>query len=98
MSDLYIVTTISYYSIPIAMFYFAYKRRDLPFFKIFLMFAVFILSCGTTHLFAAYTIYRPEYWLEGYVKAFTAIVSAITAVIFIPRLPEALAFPALITL
>jgi len=90
-----IVTAISYYSIPIAMFYFAYRRRDLPFFKIFIMFAVFILSCGTTHLFAAYTIYRPEYWIEGYVKAFTAIVSTITAVIFIPRLPEALAYPSI---
>ncbi len=90
-----ILTAISYYSIPIAMFYFAYRRRDLPFFKIFIMFAVFILSCGTTHLFAAYTIYRPEYWIEGYLKAFTAIVSVVTAVIFIPRLPEALAFPSL---
>ncbi len=90
-----ILTTISYYSIPIAMFYFAYRRRDLPFFKIFIMFAVFILSCGTTHLFAAYTIYRPEYWIEGYIKAFTALVSVATAVIFIPRLPEALAFPSL---
>jgi len=91
-----IVTAISYYSIPLAMFYFAYRRRDLPFYKIFVMFAVFILSCGTTHLFAAYTIYRPEYWIEGYVKAFTAIVSAITAVIFIPRLPEAISFPSIV--
>ncbi len=90
-----ILTAISYYSIPIAMFYFAYRRQDLPFFKIFIMFAVFILSCGTTHLFAAYTIYRPEYWIEGYIKAFTALVSVATAVIFIPRLPEALAFPSL---
>lgn len=90
-----ILTAVSYYSIPIAMFYFASRRRDLPFFKIFIMFAVFILSCGTTHLFAAYTIYSPAYWIEGYVKAFTAIVSAITAVIFIPRLPEALAFPSI---
>lgn len=88
-----IITGISYYSIPIAMFYFAYKRRDIPFFKVFVMFAIFILSCGTTHFFAAYTIYRPEYWMEGYVKAFTAIVSALTAAIFIPRIPEAINFP-----
>src|ERR1039457_676545 len=78
-----IVTAISFYSIPLVMFYFAYRRRDLPFYKIFIMFAIFILSCGTTHLLAAYTIYQPEYWIEGYVKAFTAIVSALTAVFFI---------------
>jgi len=64
-----IITGISYYSIPLAMFYFAYRRRDLPFYKLFIMFALFILSCGTTHLFSAYTIYRPDYWAEGYVKA-----------------------------
>ncbi len=92
-----IITGISYYSIPIAMFYFAYRRRDLPFLKIFIMFAVFILSCGTTHFFAAYTIYRPEYWGEGYVKAFTAIISALTAIIFIPRIPEAIAIPSIMS-
>lgn len=93
-SDL--ITGLSYYSIPLAMFYFAFRRRDLPFFKIFIMFALFILSCGTTHLFSAYTIFRPDYWAEGYVKAATAIISALTAVMFIPRLPEAIALPSII--
>src|SRR6185369_16369892 len=88
-----IITGLSYYSIPIAMLYFVYRRRDLPFFKIFVMFAVFILSCGTTHLFSAYTIFRPEYWIEGYIKAFTAVISALTAAMFIPRIPDAIAFP-----
>ena len=91
-----IITGIAYYSIPIAMFYFAYRRRDIPFFRIFILFAVFILACGTTHFFAAYTIYRPEYWVEGYIKAFTAIVSALTAIVFIPRIPDAIAFPSVI--
>lgn len=92
-----IITGISYYSIPIAMFYFAYRRRDLPFYKIFLMFAAFILSCGTTHLFSAYTIYRPDYWIEGWVKAVTAAISAVTAIVFIPRIPEAIALPSIIS-
>jgi PAS domain S-box-containing protein len=91
-----IVTGIAYYSIPLAMFYFAYRRRDVPFRKIFIMFALFIFACGTTHFLAAYTIYRPEYWVEGYVKAFTAVVSALAAVIFIPRIPEAIALPNII--
>src|SRR6266568_9073848 len=79
-----ILTGIAYYSIPVALFYVAYKRRDLPFYRMFLLFALFILSCGTTHFFAAYTVFDPEYWLEGYFKAFTAIVSAISAALFIP--------------
>ncbi|MGD0586419.1 MAG: PAS domain S-box protein [Oryzomonas sp.] len=91
-----IVTGIAYYSIPLAMFYFAYRRRDVPFLKIFVMFALFIFACGTSHFFAAYTIYRPEYWTEGYVKAITAVISALAAVMFIPRIPEAIALPSII--
>jgi two-component system cell cycle sensor histidine kinase/response regulator CckA len=90
-----VITGIAYYSIPVALFYVAYRRRDLPFYRMFLLFAVFILSCGTTHFFAAYTVFDPEYWLEGYVKAFTAIVSAISAVLFIPLLPKVIALPSL---
>ena len=90
-----IVTGIAYYSIPLGMFYFAYKRRDLPFHGLFLLFAGFILACGTTHMFSAYTVYIPEYWVEGGVKAFTALISAVTAAYFIPRIPEAIALPSL---
>ena len=92
-----IITGISYYSIPLAMFYYAYRRRDIPFFRLFILFAVFIFACGTTHFLAAYVIYRPVYWIEGYVKAITALVSALAAVMFIPRIPEAIALPSLIT-
>ncbi|MCM0084188.1 response regulator [Geomonas sp. Red32] len=91
-----IVTGIAYYSIPLAMFYFAYRRRDLPFYGIFLMFAAFILSCGTTHLMGAYTIYRPDYWIEGVLKALTAGISAVTAIAFIPRIPQAISFPSIL--
>ena len=91
-----IITGLSYYSIPIAMFYFAYRRRDLPFFKLFIMFALFIFSCGTTHFFSAYIIYRPEYWIEGYIKAVNAVISAAAVIMFIPRIPEAIALPSII--
>ena len=90
-----IVTGLAYYSIPVAMFYFLYKRRDLPFYRMFLLFATFILSCGTTHFFAAYTVFDPAYWQEGYVKAGTAVISAISAVLFIPLIPKAIAMPSL---
>ena len=90
-----IITGIAYYSIPIALFYFIYKRRDLPFLKIFILFAAFIFACGTTHFFSAYTIFVPAYWPEGIVKAITAVVSAVAVVILIPLLPKAIAMPSL---
>lgn len=86
---------IAYYSIPIALLYFILKRRDLPFMNIFTLFAVFIFACGTTHFLAAYTIYVPAYWFEGIVKAVTAAVSIVSAFLFIPVLPKAIALPSL---
>jgi two-component system, cell cycle sensor histidine kinase and response regulator CckA len=90
-----IATGIAYYSIPVAMFYFIYKRRDIPFYRMILLFGVFILSCGTSHFFAAYTIFEPLYWPEGMVKAVTAVVSLASALLFIPLIPRAIALPSL---
>jgi len=92
-----IVIGISYYSLPVALFYFAYKRRDLPFYSMFLLFGLFIFSCGTTHFYSAYTVFTPTYWAEGVVKAITAVASAVSAILFIPMLPKAIAMPSLTT-
>ncbi len=90
-----ILIGLAYFSIPIAMVYFLFKRRDLPFGHIFAIFALFIFSCGMTHFFSALIIYYPAYWQEGYVKAFTALVSIIGAIMFIPMIPKGLALPSL---
>ncbi len=84
---------IAYYSIPLTLFYFVRKRQDLPFSWIFLLFATFIVSCGTTHIFAIWTLWHPTYWLSGTVKAATAIVSLFTASALVPLVPQALALP-----
>ena len=83
----------AYYSIPLTLFYFVRKRQDLPFSWIFLLFATFIVSCGTTHVLEIWTLWHPVYWLSGIVKAVTAIVSLITASKLIPLVPLALALP-----
>jgi PAS domain S-box-containing protein len=90
-----IITGVAYYTIAIALFYFLYKRRDIPFPSMFVLFSLFILACGTTHLSAAYTIYVPKYWEEGLIKAFTAFISIIASILLIPLLPKAIALPSL---
>lgn len=90
-----IATGIAYYFISATLFYFVFKRRDLPYFWIFLMFGLFILSCGTTHLMAAWTVYYPSYWTEGVIKTVNAIISIITAVMIIPLMPKLLALPSI---
>lgn len=87
------IIALSYYSIPVALAYFVYKRSDLAFKRVFLMFSAFILACGTTHLMGLWTLWHPDYWLDGSIKAVTAGVSLITAVVLWPLLPKALALP-----
>ena len=90
-----ILTGISYYSITLALLFFVYKRRDMPFLKVFILFGIFIFACGTTHLFAVYTVFVPAYWYEGLVKAVTAAVSVLSVFLFIPLIPKAIAMPSL---
>ncbi|RCJ33958.1 hypothetical protein A6769_23225 [Nostoc punctiforme NIES-2108] len=84
---------LAYYSIPITLLYFVRKRQDLPFNWVFLLFATFIVTCGTTHLMEIWTLWYPTYWLSGCLKAITAIVSLYTASELIPLVPKALALP-----
>lgn len=83
----------AYYSIPFALIYFVARRRDLVFQNIFLLFGTFILACGTTHILGIWTVWRPDYWIDGGVKAFTALVSVLTAVLLWRVMPDALALP-----
>ncbi|MGC9524799.1 MAG: PAS domain S-box protein [Limnospira sp.] len=84
---------LAYYSIPVILAYFAHKRQDLPFRGIFLLFSLFIITCGSTHLMAVVTLWYPFYWLSGTIKAITAFTSCYTALALIPVLPKALALP-----
>ncbi|MEP0917815.1 ATP-binding protein [Leptolyngbya sp. DQ-M1] len=84
---------LSYYSIPITLVFFVRQRRDLPFEWIFLLFGAFIIACGTGHLLDIWTLWHPDYWISGGLKAVTAIVSVLTAVELYPLIPKALALP-----
>jgi len=90
-SDLLI--TLAYYSIPLTLIYFLRKRKDLPYPWLVAMFAGFIVSCGTTHLLSAITVWIPLYWLDGLFKGFTAVLSATTAVLMLWLVPRALSLP-----
>ena len=87
------VIALSYYSIPFVLVAFALRRRDLMFRWVFVLFGVFILACGTTHIMAIWTLWSPDYAVDGLIKAATALVSIITAIMLWPLLPKALAIP-----
>ncbi len=88
-----IAITLSYYAIPLMLVYFVWKRKDVPFHWMFIMFGIFIVACGTTHLMGIITIWNGAYRIEGLVKLITAAASVGTTIALIPILPKALALP-----
>lgn len=90
-SDLAIA--LAYFSIVAMLIYFVRQRQDLPFSRIFVLFAAFIVTCGFTHVMEVWTLWRPDYWVSGNIKALTAGISLLTALEMVPVLPAALALP-----
>jgi len=83
---------LSYFTIPVILYYFVRKRRhDSPLTGVALLFAPFILLCGTTHVLGVWTVWNPDYRLDGMVKLVTGAVSAITAATLIVVAPKAMA-------
>jgi signal transduction histidine kinase/CheY-like chemotaxis protein len=88
-----VIIAISYFSIPVALLWFMRKREDLPFSWIFALFGLFILACGTGHVFEVWNTWHGAYGGQAVVKIITAAASIGTAVALWPLLPRALALP-----
>ncbi|MBD2095180.1 PAS domain-containing protein [Trichocoleus sp. FACHB-591] len=87
------IIALAYYSIPLMLVYFVHKRRDIPFNGIFILFGIFIVACGTTHLMDIWTLWHPHYWISGFLKAITAAVSFYTALELRSLIPQVLSLP-----
>jgi len=92
------VIGIAYYLIPIALAYFVSKRGDLVIGWMFWLFAAFILACGTTHWMEVWTLWHPDYGVQGLIKGVTAVASIATALAVWPLMPQALALPSPVSL
>jgi signal transduction histidine kinase len=84
---------LSYVLIPGALIHLIRRRRDLVFHWMFVLFAVFILSCGATHVMGIVTLWAPAYRLDGLIKAITAVASLPTAFLLWRLVPEMAAIP-----
>jgi signal transduction histidine kinase/ActR/RegA family two-component response regulator len=84
---------LSYFSIPIALVYFALRRKDLVYRSILFMFSSFIVSCAITHAFGIWTMFVPDYGVQAAIKAGSAAVSVFTAAALWPLMPRLLAIP-----
>lgn len=99
VSDL--VIGFSYFIISFILLYLLYKvnrarqyeempLKPLPFPWMWAAFGVFIIACGATHFFAIWTVWNPNYWIHGWIKLITAVVSAATAVALYFAIPKGL--------
>ena len=87
------VIALSYFTIPVALWYFTVRRQDFKFKWLAVLFGCFIIFCGFTHVFSIWTLWVPDYALEGLVKLMTAAVSIVTAVGVWLLMPSALSLP-----
>lgn len=86
---------LAYLAIPLSILYCLWKRRDVPFNSVLILFSAFILSCGTGHLLEAVIFYCPIYRVAGLLKLTTALVSVATAIVLMRLLPRILDLPSL---
>jgi len=84
-----------YTTIPLVMFYFIRRRKDIVFPRIFWLFGLFILTCGTVHLIEASIFWWPAYRLAGIMKLITAVVSWMTVIALVKVIPQAIRLPGL---
>ncbi|BAY87490.1 two-component sensor histidine kinase [Calothrix parasitica NIES-267] len=85
--------TVAYFLIPIMLVHIVNKRDDVPFDWIFLCFGAFIILCGFTHLAEVWTLWHPNYWVSGWLKASTAVISLATAILLFWLTPKLIAIP-----
>src|SRR5262245_40119318 len=81
----------AYVAIACVLGYFLLRRKDLPFREAFLLFAVFLLVGGATHLMEALTSWWPAYRPAGVVEVFAAVVSWATVLALVWVGPRVLA-------
>jgi PAS domain S-box-containing protein len=84
---------LSYFTIPATLLWFVRKRRDFPFHWLFVLFGIFIVACGMTHLMEVWNLWHADYWLSGGIKAVTAAASVSTAIMLVKVAPRILALP-----
>ena len=92
----YIISNVliwgAYFMIPFLIIrYISKQKSKIKFNKLYLLFAFFIVSCGTAHFIDAYIFWVPLYRLNALLLAFTAIISWVTVFYLVKLLPTAFA-------
>lgn len=90
---IYIVSELmvwtAYFLIPLIIINYFYKKRTtIRFRRVYLLFATFILLCGSTHFIDALMFWIPMYRFNALVRLITGIVSLLTTYQLFKVLPD----------
>lgn len=85
--------TLAYYLLFSIFAYFVWRRKGLKFRWIYWVFAAFIPAYATVHLLPIVLPGQSLYWLDADMKAFTAVISTVTAIYLVRMIPQALRLP-----
>lgn len=80
--------SLAYFAIPCLLVRLLRNNPKISQKWVIAMFGLFITFCGITHLISIVTIWRPIYYVEGLIKAITASLSVVTAILFAPILHD----------
>lgn len=84
------LVALAYFSIPASLTLVLRKHKQATLSWVLWLFVAFIFFCGLSHLVAVWTTWYPTYRVEGAIKAVTALLSVVTAVILWPALERLL--------
>ena len=87
------MVAIAFFTTAYVLAFFLWRRRELMFRGVFLIFAVFVAVCGLTRLLSIYTMWVPAYELEALTKTFLALISIPVTAVLLLSLPRIVASP-----
>lgn len=87
------VIALAYLVIPLSLVRIVRRRKDFTYMWMVTLFAVFILGCGTTHVFDVINIWKPFYNIDAGVRIITALASIGTAMMLLVITPRLILIP-----
>ena len=87
------VIALAYMTIPLSLVYIVRIRKDFNYHWLVVLFAVFILGCGATHVMDVVNIWKPVYRLDSTLRVITALASIGTAIMLVKLTPQILLIP-----
>lgn len=87
------IIALAYFVIPISLVQIVRRRNDFRYMWMLVLFAIFILGCGATHVMDVINIWTPFYRIDAGIRIITALASVGTAILLILITPKLILIP-----